>query len=155
MQCGTLKSRGNADKRGPHEQFAISTVQSDAIIASLVKNNSAAKEEGLPVIIGEVTAFLLTNIGPKGTNFAKHSADHRELLENDFPILLNYSHLIPLSWHRHITKLLALLAPLGTKKTNGSLPLCARDDVDSHLQNEVFSTLVDEIKDNERRMKNK
>ena len=116
MQCGTLKSRGNADKRGPHEQFAISTVQWDAIITSLVKDNSAAKEKGLPTFIGEVMAFLLTNIGPKGINVAKHSVDCRKWLKNNRPILLKYSHLIPLSWHRHITKLFILFVSLGTKK---------------------------------------
>ena len=78
IQCGALKLHGNADGRGSYEQFAISTVQSDAIITSLVKDNSAVKEKGLPIFIGEVMAFLLTNIGPKGINFSKHSVDHRK-----------------------------------------------------------------------------
>ena len=97
------------------------------------------------MFIGEVMAFLITNIGPKGIHSVKCSVDHYKWLKNNRPILLNYSHLIPLSWCRHIRD----------KKTNRSLPLHARGIVDSCLQNEVTSTLVDKIKDNGRRTKKK
>lgn len=157
LQVGVLKLFGNADGIGSHEQFAISTVQSDAIITSLVEDNSAVKEKGLPIFIGEVMAFLLTNIGPKGINFAKYSIDYRKFRNVIFKSL-NILLIILSHSTRYVDILrnyLYCLYHWGPEKTNESLPLYARDIVDMYLQYEVISKLVDKIKDNDQSIKNK
>lgn len=77
VQQGRLNIRGDASGSGSHQNFAVSTVVSDAIVQSMV--GGTVQKEGAPLWIGKVLAFVLTFLGPKGLNFAKYSIDYHFL----------------------------------------------------------------------------
>lgn len=135
IDCNALTLFGDAGGEGgsyDYESFAISTVQSDAIISSLI-DESLVKEKGLPVFVGEVLAMLLGNIGPKGIHFAKYSIDYH--------VLRNY--------------LYCLYYWGSDGVVEEFLPLYAKSVVGKYLEYDVFSMLVDKIKDSSQVNKSK
>lgn len=64
----------------------------------------------MPRLIGEVIAFIMSNIGPKGINFARYSIDYH--------LLRNYLHVLD-AW--------------GDKRANASLPKYATEIVEKYL----------------------
>lgn len=81
---GRLETGPVATGSGRHEQFSSATVRSDGIVQSMI--GGTPQDKGLPRILGEIMATLLTSIGPKGVNFARYSIDYH--------ILRNYLHVV-------------------------------------------------------------
>jgi hypothetical protein len=96
---------------GSHEKMASATVGSDSIVMAMVGGD--VKESGMPGWMGEIMAFALRNIGPKGTNFARYSIDYH--------ILRNYLHVLD-QW--------------GEDRANIALPQYARDIVNHYLESD-------------------
>ena len=83
-QCGRLSIGSTATGKGNFEGFALSTLQSDAIVQSMT--GGSIMEKGLPEWIGNVLALILQKAGPTGINFARYSIDYH--------ILRNYLHVV-------------------------------------------------------------
>jgi hypothetical protein len=84
VQQSRLNIYQNASGKGSHEKIASLTVASDSIVEKMVGNR--VPDAGMPRLVGEVVASLLTAIGPKGVNFARYSVDYH--------ILRNYLHVL-------------------------------------------------------------
>lgn len=96
---------------GSHEKMASATVGSDSIIQAMVGQD--VKESGLPGWLGEIMAFAMRNIGPKGINFARYSIDYH--------ILRNYLHVLD-EW--------------GEERAKIAVPAYARDIVKHYLESD-------------------
>lgn len=62
---------------GDHEKLASATVASDALVNALV--DEPVPERGMPGWLGEVMAFGMRRMEPKGMNFARYSIDYHIL----------------------------------------------------------------------------
>jgi coenzyme F420-reducing hydrogenase beta subunit len=96
---------------GSHEKMASATVGSDSIVMAMVGKD--VKENGMPLWLGEIMAFAMKNIGPKGVNFARYSIDYH--------ILRNYLHVLD-QW--------------GEERAKIALPQYARDIVNHYLESD-------------------
>ena len=109
-----------ASGSGSHEKLAIATVESDAIVAAMTGGD--VKESGMPGWLGEIMAFAMRNIGPKGINFARYSIDYH--------ILRNYLHVVD-AW--------------GEDRARIALPKYAREIVDRYIETEAAMVDLDAI----------
>ena len=110
-----------ASGSGSHEKLASATVGSDAIVLKMV--GKPIPEQGMPGWLGEIMAFAMRNIGPKGINFARYSIDYH--------ILRNYLHVLD-SW--------------GKERSMICLPEYARQIINGYLENDlVMKQLADAI----------
>jgi hypothetical protein len=106
---------------GSHEKIASATVGSDSIILKMV--GKPVPEQGLPGWLGEIMAFAMRNIGPKGINFARYSIDYH--------ILRNYLHVLD-TW--------------GKERSKICLPQYAQQIVNHYLENDrVMEQLVQTV----------
>jgi Coenzyme F420 hydrogenase/dehydrogenase, beta subunit C terminus len=106
---------------GSHEKLAVATVGSDSIILKMV--GKPVPEQGMPVWLGEIMAFAMRNIGPKGINFARYSIDYH--------ILRNYLHVLD-SW--------------GEERSQTCLPAYARQIVAHYVESDrVMKQLADTV----------
>ena len=106
-----------ATGEGAHESLASTTVAADSIVLGMVGGN--IPEKGMPVWMGNVMAFAITNYAsPKGVNFARYSIDYH--------ILRNYLHVLQ-EW--------------GEKRAEKTMPQYARDIVHSYLSSPNDETL--------------
>ena len=94
---------------GSHEKMASATVGSDSIVMAMVGKD--IKESGMPGWLGEIMAFALRNMGPKGINFARYSIDYH--------ILRNYLHVLDI-W--------------GERRAQRAMPQYAHDIVSHYLK---------------------
>ena len=69
---------------GNYQSTSVATVSSDSIILEML--DQEVPSSGMPVWIGNILATVLSNIGPKGLNFAKYSIDYH--------ILRNYLYIL-------------------------------------------------------------
>lgn len=107
---------------GSHEKMASATVGSDAIVAAMV--DEPVQEKGMPGWLGNIMAFGMTRLGPKGMNFARYSIDYH--------ILRNY--------------LFILKTKGNQEKAMMSMPLNAREIVTYYRENdETFANLESKI----------
>ena len=87
LQCALESDRlqlgPDATGRGSHEKFASTTVLSDNIVQRMV--GGEMKSEGMPRLLGELLATVMTAAGPKGVNFARYSLDYH-ILRNYLPL---------------------------------------------------------------------
>jgi len=109
VDMGGLQLLGDATGTGHYESFAASTTSADSIVQSMLGRK--VPEKGLPVWLGKIFAFVLTNIGPKGLNFAKYSVDYHWLR--------NYLHVLD-TW--------------GESGVDKMLPRFAKDTVADYLR---------------------
>ena len=110
-----------ASGSGSHERLTTATVVSDSLVMKMV--GKPVPESGMPGWLGEVMAFVMQNIGPKGTSFARYSIDYH--------ILRNYLHVLDV-W--------------GEDRAKICLPQYARDIVDHYIENDhVIATLSRKI----------
>eukprot|EP00977_Amphora_coffeiformis_P010054 scaffold2353_cov167-Amphora_coffeaeformis.AAC.45 len=86
LQRKRLTIGEKATGSGKHEAFALSTVQSDAIVQDMSGNPVDKNKDGLPVWLGNIMAQLLQAVGPKGVSFARYSIDYH--------LLRNYLHVL-------------------------------------------------------------
>lgn len=84
LEAGRLELGPDASGSGSHESFASATVSSDNIVQKMVGRET--KSKGMPRLIGEIMATVMTAAGPKGVNFARYSLD--------FHILRNYLYVL-------------------------------------------------------------
>lgn len=106
---------------GSHEKLASATVGSDAIVNKML--GKPIPDTGMPGWLGEIMAFSMRNLGPKGINFARYSIDYH--------ILRNYLHVLDV-W--------------GQDRVTTSLPQYALDIVNYYISNDpVVADLVDKI----------
>ena len=112
-----------AKGEGSYQKQAVMTVQADSIVQAML--GKKIPKQGLPVWAGEIMAFVLRRIGPKGVNFARYSIDYH--------ILRNYLHVVN-EWDQAIA--------------NKMMPTYARDIVQHYVSNEPdFQSLVDQVAD--------
>ena len=112
-----------ASGSGKHDAFAVSTVQSDAIVQAMCGNPIDLNKGGLPVWIGNIMAKLLQTVGPKGVSFARYSIDYH--------LLRNYLH---------------VLAEWGPDEAKHRIPDYARRIVDQYRsENEMFRRVEREV----------
>ena len=109
VNVSRLRLGDPASGSGSHEKLASATVGSDSIVMAMIGGD--IKEQGMPGWLGEVMAFAISNIGPKGVNFARYSIDYH--------ILRNYLHVVD-QW--------------GEERAQVALPKYARDIVEYYLK---------------------
>jgi coenzyme F420-reducing hydrogenase beta subunit len=106
---------------GSHEQFATATVTSDSIVMEMI--GKEPPEKGMPLFLGEIMAFVMRNVGPKGTNFARYSIDYH--------LLRNYLHILD-EW--------------GERRANQAVPEYVRNIVSQYMEiDPKFRDLVVQI----------
>jgi coenzyme F420-reducing hydrogenase beta subunit len=121
VDASRLRLGETATGEGSHEKLASATVGSDSIVMAVTGGD--VKESGMPGIIGEIMAFAMRNIGPKGINFARYSIDYH--------IIRNYLHVLD-AW--------------GEDRAKVALPAYARDIVNYYLKSdEALATLESKI----------
>jgi hypothetical protein len=124
INAGRLMVGDTASGSGSHEKLSIATVGSDAIVMAMT--GGEVKEEGMPRFLGEVMAFVMRNIGPKGINFARYSIDYH--------ILRNYLHVVDV-W--------------GEDRAKNALPKYAQDIVRRYIETEtIIADLDAKVKQN-------
>ena len=106
--AGRLNIGDVAGGTGSHEKIAMATVLADSIVLGMT--GGEVKKEGMPRLIGEVMAFIISNVGPKGINFARYSIDYH--------LLRNYLHVLD-EW--------------GDERADSSLPKYATEIVQKYL----------------------
>lgn len=84
MDSGRLEVGSIATGSGRYESFASATVSSDSIVQGML--GGEIRDRGMPRLLGDIMATLLTSIGPKGVNFARYSIDYH--------VLRNYLHVL-------------------------------------------------------------
>lgn len=82
LNAGRLDIGPNATGKGKHEPFTMATVSSDNLVQKMV--GGKMKSQGMPRILGNILAALMTTVGPKGVSFARYSIDYH--------LLRNYLH---------------------------------------------------------------
>ena len=118
IEANRLQLGDIATGTGGHEQLASATVAADSIVLDMV--GSKVPEEGMPVIMGNVMAFVISNyVGPRGINFARYSIDYH--------ILRNYLHVLQ-EW--------------GEDRATSTMPHYARDIVNYYLSPSSDGTLA-------------
>jgi coenzyme F420-reducing hydrogenase beta subunit len=121
VESSRLKVGKEAFGEGSHEALASATVAADSIVMSMVGRQP--KESGMPSFLGEIMAFAMQKIGPKGTNFARYSIDYH--------LLRNYLHILD-EW--------------GEDRAKECLPTYAQDIVNHYLNlDPKFKELVSQI----------
>lgn len=121
IQAGRLKLYGEAPGKGPWQEFAVQTVSSDGIVAGMV--GKQPKEAGMPRFVGKIMAKIITEVGPKGLNFAAYSIDYH--------ILRNY---------------LYVLDQWGEERAEAMMPQYSRNIVADYLSaSKTFQELKDSI----------
>lgn len=93
INASRLNVRSEANGEGSHEKLASATVSADSIVMSMIGKDP--KENGMPLLLGEIMAFVMERVGPKGTNFARYSIDYH--------LLRNYLHILD-QWGEERTK---------------------------------------------------
>ena len=126
LQCALESDRlqlgPDATGRGSHEKFASTTVLSDNIVQRMV--GGEMKSEGMPRLLGELLATVMTAAGPKGVNFARYSLDYH--------ILRNY---------------LNVLDVWGESGASNMIPAYSLEIVKKYLNtDEAFKDLAEKIK---------
>ena len=126
LQCALESDRlqlgPDATGRGSHEKFASTTVLSDNIVQRMV--GGEMKSEGMPRLLGELLATVMTAAGPKGVNFARYSLDYH--------ILRNY---------------LNVLDVWGESGASNMIPAYSLEIVKKYLNtDEAFQDLAEKIK---------
>ena len=106
-----LEVEEEASGTGSHEKLASATVTSDSIVLEML--GKEIREEGMPRIMGEIMAMVMTNIGPKGVNFARYSIDYH--------LIRNYLHVLD-EW--------------GEDRTELAVPKYAKDIVNHYFEND-------------------
>jgi len=123
VKASRLELRGDAPGKGGHEKLSTATVTADSIVLSMA-SNKAPPEQGMPPFMGEIMAFAMRTMGPKGINFARYSIDYH--------LLRNYLHVLN-EW--------------GEARTNRALPAYAREIVEHYLRIDAsFEDLVTQIR---------
>jgi len=123
MKAGRLEMGPEATGRGSHEKFAMATISSDKLVQKMV-NGEMKEQNGMPRLLGEVMAFVITAAGPKGVGFARYSIDYH--------LLRNYLHCLDI-W--------------GEETANGMLPEYSAQIVKKYAEtSEPFWNLVESIK---------
>lgn len=118
IEANRLEVGDIATGEGGHEQLASATVAADSIVLDMV--GGQVPEKGMPVIMGNVMAFVISNyVGPKGINFARYSIDYH--------ILRNYLHVLQ-AW--------------GEDRAMSTMPQYARDIVNHYLSPSGGGTLA-------------
>ncbi|KAL7499593.1 hypothetical protein ACHAWT_007206 [Skeletonema menzelii] len=122
VESDRLQVGQDASGSGSHEKFASTTVSSDNIVLKMV--GGEMKSDGMPRLVGEVMATLMTAAGPKGVNFARYSIDYH--------ILRNYLHVLDV-W--------------GEDDASRMVPAYSLDIVKKYLDtDEAFRALAEKIK---------
>lgn len=120
LQLGEIAtSSSSAGSTGKHfETLAAATVNSDAQVQAMV--GGQVRENGMPVWMGEILAFVLRSTGPTGINFARYSIDYH--------ILRNYLHVLEQSK--------AASPDQAVAATKNALPLYAKRIVEFYLDSD-------------------
>lgn len=121
LNAGRLYIQSEAKGSGTHEKIALATVESDSIVMEMTKRGKIP-EKGMPLFMGEIMAFVMGSIGPKGVNFARYSIDYH--------ILRNYLHVLD-EW--------------GEERAKNSIPAYAELIVQKYLADEKFALLKESI----------
>ncbi|CAJ1944443.1 unnamed protein product [Cylindrotheca closterium] len=123
VKASRLKLHGTAPGKGGHESLSSATVAADSIVLSMVGEKDPP-EQGMPALMGEIMAFAMRNLGPKGINFARYSVDYH--------LLRNYLHILN-EW--------------GEARTTMALPASAKEIVEHYLQTDSsFQEIVTKIR---------
>ncbi|MGK3736435.1 MAG: coenzyme F420-reducing hydrogenase beta subunit [Bacillariaceae sp.] len=123
QKASRLTIKGKAVGKGSHEKLASATVASDAIVMAMV--GKSVPEKGMPKILGQIMAFGMTRLGPKGINFARYSIDYH--------ILRNYLYTLKVEEGNQ-------------ERAKMKLPQNAMDIVDYYQENDAeFANLVSKI----------
>lgn len=123
LSQGMLEVEGVARGTGEHDKISLATVFSDNIVLEML--DRPTKEEGMPLLLGNIFATVMRRVGPKGVNFAKYSIDYH--------VLRNYLHVLK-NW--------------GARRAHRTMPQYARDIVDDYIKNSSeFSDMVTELKE--------
>jgi coenzyme F420-reducing hydrogenase beta subunit len=69
LRAGRLNIYEEAPGSGTHEKFATATVASDSIVLAMTGGD--VKQKGMPILLGELMATVMSSLGPKGINFAR------------------------------------------------------------------------------------
>jgi len=121
VKAGRLRLGKVAVGQGKHESLAAATVQSDTIVMAMT--GRPVPESGMPVWMGKILAFVISNVGPKGINFARYSIDYH--------ILRNYLHVVD-EW--------------GEERASNGMPRYAKDIVDHYIRSDPkFGKLCSEV----------
>ncbi|KAL3942193.1 MAG: hypothetical protein SGBAC_003572 [Bacillariaceae sp.] len=123
VKASRLQLHGKAPGSGGHESLSSATVAADSIVLSMVGEKDPP-EQGMPALMGEIMAFAMRNLGPKGINFARYSVDYH--------LLRNYLHILD-EW--------------GETRSNIALPAYAKEIVEHYLQTDSsFKETVTKIR---------
>jgi coenzyme F420-reducing hydrogenase beta subunit len=121
VEAGHLRLGDVAVGQGGHEQLAAATVQGDTLVMAMTGRD--VPESGMPVWMGKILAFAISNVGPTGVSFARYSIDYH--------ILRNYLHIVD-EW--------------GEERATAALPKYAKDIVDYYRGSEpTFEKLRSKI----------
>ncbi len=122
VESDRLQLGPDAAGSGSHEKFASTTVSSDNIVQKMV--GGEMKSEGMPRLLGELMATVMTAAGPKGVNFARYSLDYH--------ILRNYLHVLEV-W--------------GDNGAKNMIPAYSLEIVEKYLDTDAtFKDLAEKIK---------
>lgn len=120
--AGRLERGTVASGIGQHEKFASATVSSDNIVQAMI--GGKMKDKGMPRVLGEIMATLMSSIGPKGVNFARYSIDYH--------VLRNYLHVLDV-WGEEVSIVM--------------LPEYARSIVEHYFRtDDGFKRIVEEVR---------
>jgi len=123
VEASRLQLHGRAPGKGGHEKLSSATEAADSIVLSMVGGKDPP-EQGMPALVGEIMAFAMRNLGPKGINFARYSVDYH--------LLRNYLHILD-EW--------------GEERTEIALPAYAKEIVQHYLQTDpAFEEIVKKIR---------
>lgn len=111
---GRLEVGDIARGSGDHQQLAIATTKSDALVQAMV--GGKVQENGMPLWLGSIMVTVLRKVSAKGIAFARYSIDYH--------IVRNYFHVLN-EWGEH--------------RARSSTPQFALEIVDEYL--EMDSTL--------------
>jgi coenzyme F420-reducing hydrogenase beta subunit len=121
VDAGHLRLGDVAVGQGGHERLAAATVQGDTLVMAMTGRD--VPESGMPVWMGKILAFAISNIGPTGISFARYSIDYH--------ILRNYLHVVN-EW--------------GEERAAAALPKYAKEIVDHYRGSEpTFEKLRTQI----------
>lgn len=118
---GRIDIGSAASGKGSFEDFALSTLQSDTIVQSMV--GGSIMEKGLPLWIGNIMVFILQRAGPTGINFARYSIDYH--------LLRNYLHVVD-EW--------------GEASAKEIVPAYAQKIVEMYLEKETMKKVLSNLK---------
>ena len=99
LNAGRLNLESQAKGKGKHEPFTMATVSSDNLVQKMV--GGEIKTQGMPRIMGNILAALMTTVGPKGVSFARYSIDYH--------LLRNYLHCLDFYGEETANKMLPII----------------------------------------------